>query len=99
MTWSPDGWWVSLASFIVGIAIPFVYGLTIALFKRVMTRPGISDWIVAARAFVALLLSYGVGSIALIYISAISRGKTASLIGLFFIAGLGLSRWWRGELR
>jgi len=91
-----DSTWfiVAIAACAVGCAVPFVNGAVVATFARGSAphgRPGI------AAGLTALVISMGIGSVALIAIARLLPGR-APVIVVAFMLGVGLARWRRKEL-
>jgi CHASE2 domain-containing sensor protein len=84
----------ALASFAVGCAVPWLNGLVVTGFARRAApegRPGM------AAALTAMVVSLGLGSVALILFGRLWPGSAPAIV-LAFMLGIGLVRWRRKEL-
>jgi hypothetical protein len=85
---------VGVAAFLIGSIIPILYYWTVLLVQRSLKATKTS-WF---TALIAILLSFGLGSAALVYLSATSGGNPR-VISLSALIGFGFVRWLRGDYR
>jgi hypothetical protein len=85
---------VGVAAFLIGGVIPILYYWTVLLVQRGL-KVTKTSWL---TALIAIFLSFGLGSAALVYLSATSGGYPR-VISLSAMIGFGFVRWLRGDYR
>ena len=85
---------VGVGSFLLGGAAPIAYYWLVLLAQRSF-RATSTSWLTAFSAF---LLSFGVTSAGLVYLSTTSGGQPGVIV-IAYMIGVGLARWVRGDYR
>jgi CHASE2 domain-containing sensor protein len=84
---------IGLASFVIGFLEPLIHEKLMLFFLKINKKEKTTVFL----AVVTLIVSLGLCSLALLYLSTFEEG-VAPVIVLSFMIGIGCMKWLRGEL-
>lgn len=86
---------VGVGALILGLLVPITYDATIRFTQRTFN---VTKRIPLLAILFALLFSFALASVGLVYLST-TRGGEPIVIVLSFTVGIGVARWLRGDYR